>query len=376
MPDDLRDEPAQVRALGPSLTLSRCARPTLGARRRSTYTVLGFVGYGAANLLGVWLAQRWQLALAERLIGVLLPPTAFVLTTAVATAIKGREWLVFYHSLFAALLSVTLASLIAGADLGRALDLATLGIGAFLVFGRLGCFHVACCHGRPLPAKRPLLQRFGVSYGAAHVAVGFWPRWQGRALWPVQLLESAASAAWVLAALAGSAVPGRAAAIYATGYAVTRLLLELLRGDPVRPFRRGLSEAQWASLACLAGVALAWPAWWTLTPLLAAAAVAAALLRTARARALLLPPHLHELDQLARQLLAEPAGSRRDSRLGVGLSCHLLDDGRRDWILSSPHPAWSPAVAAQLAEALWPGAEQLAGRTPGVLHVLEEAGAG
>ncbi|MEZ4362097.1 MAG: hypothetical protein R3B48_18055 [Kofleriaceae bacterium] len=88
------------------------------------------------------------------MIAVLLPPAAFVLTSAAASAIKGREWLVLYHALFAALTSVTLVGFLVGADLRRVLDLSTLGIGAFLVFGRLGCFHVGCCHGRPLRTER------------------------------------------------------------------------------------------------------------------------------------------------------------------------------------------------------------------------------
>ncbi|MBK7535592.1 MAG: prolipoprotein diacylglyceryl transferase [Myxococcales bacterium] len=355
----------------PALALSDCARPRVGARSRSAYTVLGFAGYGVANVLGVWLALAWQLSLVERLIGFLVPPLAFVVTVAVAIVIKGREWLVFYQVLFAALAAVAGAAVATGSALGRLLDLTTLAIGAFLVLGRLGCFHVACCHGRPLRAASGRRWRLGVAYGPAHVAAGFWPRWQGRPLVPVQLVESAASALWVGGALAGSAVPGRAAAIYATGYAVSRFGLELWRGDPVRPYWRGLSEAQWASLLLLVAVALAWPAWWTLVALLASGALALALVRAAPRRSFTLPPHLRELDDLARQLLAEPAPGRRDSQLGVGLSVDLLPDGRRDWILSSHHPAWSLGIAQQLAAALWPQAQVRPGRTPSLVHVIE-----
>lgn len=353
--------------------LSRLARPKLG--RHNAYTALGFAGYGAANVLGVILALGWELSLADRLIGFFVPPVAFLAAMVTATAIKGREWLVFYHALFAALAAVLVAASMAGDQVARLVDLTVLGIGAFLVLGRLGCFRVACCHGRPLGRwTRRRLPQLGVTYGPAHVAAGLWPRWAGRPLVPVQLLEAAASAAWVAAALAGSAEPGRAAVIYGAGYACTRFALELWRGDPVRPFARGLSEAQWASLLLLLVVAALWLSPWTAAAAAGTAAAAVPLVARARRRALCLPPHLHELDRLAREVLADPQHARRDSRLGVGISYHLLGDGRRDWILSSTHPAWSPATAQRLADALWPGAELVAGRTPGITHVIEPAG--
>ena len=73
----------------------------------------------------------------------------------------------------------------------RVSDLVVLLVLAFLAFGRVGCFRVACCHGRPA--------RFGVRYTHAHARLGFPMRWVGRPLVPVQLFEAAASA--VLAAV-------------------------------------------------------------------------------------------------------------------------------------------------------------------------------
>ncbi|HEY6176598.1 MAG TPA: prolipoprotein diacylglyceryl transferase family protein, partial [Kofleriaceae bacterium] len=165
------------------LELARCARPTV--RGRSTYTVLGFAGYAVASLFGAVLATAWGLTLGERVVALVAPPVAFIAVVTVATAIKRREWIVFYQAAFGAVAAVVVTGLAIDARVWRLLDVAVLGIGVFLVFGRLGCFHVACCHGRP--ARR------GVVYGAAHVAVGFWPCWQGRPLFPVQLVESAGS---------------------------------------------------------------------------------------------------------------------------------------------------------------------------------------
>jgi Prolipoprotein diacylglyceryl transferase len=351
---------------------SRLTRPRIG--KHSAYTVLGFAGHGAANALGVVLARRWELGLGDRLIGFLVPPLAFVLATTVATALKGREWIVFYHALFSALAAVALIGALAGEQLARLVDLTVLGIGAFLVLGRLGCFRVACCHGRPIRAGASRwLAAMSVTYDREHVAAGLWPRLAGHPLVPVQLLEAVASAACVGFALAGSAEPGRAAAIYAAGYACVRFALELWRGDPVRPCAAGLSEAQWASLVLAALVASLWLQAWTAIPFAAMVIAAAALVARRRRRELVQPAHLAELDRLAGAVLADPHHARRDSHLGVGLSSHLLDDGRRDWILSSQHPAWSPVTAQRLAAVLWPQAELLVGRTPGVVHLIEPA---
>src|SRR5262245_26389921 len=166
--------------------------------------------------------------------------------------------------------------------MGRLLDVAVLGIGVFLVFGRIGCFHVACCHGRPT-------RRHGVVYDARHVAVGLWPAYAHRPLFPIQLVESGIALALVIAGVAAAAdVPGRGALVFAEGYAIARFTLELLRGDPVRPHALGLSEAQWSSLVDPAVCALVWPS--PVTFAIAAGVVVAAgvLVVRRRSRALLL----------------------------------------------------------------------------------------
>jgi hypothetical protein len=287
---------------------------------------------------------------------------AFLVVITLAKAIKGREWIVFYQALFAAAASVVVAGLVTGGRVWRELDVSVVGIGAFLVFGRIGCFQVACCHGRP--------SRRGVVYGAAHVAVGFLPRWQGRRLFPIQLVEAAGTAVLVALAIARSTTPGAATVVYGTGYAVLRFTLELFRGDVARPYARGVSEAQWCGVVTVVACALAWPSGWTLGPAVAIAAWTAALVLRRRRRELFLPPHVLELDRACAAVAADPAHARRETSLGVGVSCHLLSDGRMDWILSASHPAWSAAAAGRLAADLWPAFELVAGRAPGVVHVL------
>ena len=340
------------------VAFTRCARPQLTARRISSYTILGFTGYVIANVVGVVLASHWDLSLGERLVAFFAPPIAFIVVVTISSAIAGHERIVFYQTAVAGVATVVLIGWLVGAHVGRLLDVVTLCIGSFLVFGRIGCHSVACCHGT--------LGR-GVTYGPPHVAVGFWLRWSGRALWPVQIVESIASGVLVLAGLAWSDEPGHAALIYVLGYAAVRFVLELVRGDGKRPYLRGLSEAQWVAV----GTALVCAAWrpGVVTGALAVAlmAAAAALVARRRHRELLLPPHLFELD---RALAAAGSGERQETSLGVAVSHHALPDGRTDWILSSTHGHWSETTARRLAHRLWPSFELVPGRTTGVIHVL------
>lgn len=352
----------QVRYEKPFGVFGRCVRPTIGARGASTYTVLGFVGYTVASVVCAVLAVCWELSLDERLVALVGPPAAFLAVVSIATAIKGREWIVFYQGAVGAVVVVAAAGIAIDGRILRLVDVAVIGIGTFLVFGRIGCLAVACCHGRP--ARR------GVVYGAAHVAVGLWRRCAGRPLVPIQLFESAGSLILVACAVAASAHPGDAAVVYASGYGVLRFTLELHRGDPVRAYRGGLSEAQWWSIAVLVMAAAAHPSWWTLATLATVAVYAPRLVAHRKRRALWLPPHLAEIDRLCAAALADPVGGSFVSHLGVEVSCARLPDGRIDWILSSQHATWSPATAARMAALLWIDAEVVRGRTRGIVHVI------
>jgi hypothetical protein len=343
------------------LALSRCARPTLTRRSISTYTVLGFTGYAVASLMGSALAMVWELTLTERLIGLLAPPLAFLVVVTVASAIVGRERIVFYQTAFAGVISTAAVAAIAGVRVARLVDLATVGIGTFLVFGRIGCFAVACCHGT--------LGR-GVVYGPDHVRLGFWARWDGRSLWPVQLVESAASGILVVLALAvGASVPGNTAVIYIVGYGALRFALELVRGDAARPHVRGVSEAQWLALISVIACAIWQPSPITIAAAVALAAATTILVACARHRELFQPLHLRELDGCCLEALGDPTHARRATSLGVDLSWHALPDGRIDWVLSSAHPAWSIQAAGRIARALWRDHEVIAGRSSSVVHV-------
>src|SRR5262249_38293875 len=127
------------------------------------------------------------------------------------------------------------------------LDITILGVGAFLVFGRIGCFMVGCCHGRPY--------RWGVRYRDKHASAGF-PRYLvGVPLFPIQLVESAIVLGVVCVGIAIAlqrATPGEALAWYVAAYGVARFSLEFLRGDAERPYYLGFSQPQWISLILIA----------------------------------------------------------------------------------------------------------------------------
>jgi hypothetical protein len=329
---------------------------------RSAYTVLGALGYIAAVTTTTILAIAWQLTLGERLVAVLAPPIAFLAVTTVATALKGREWIVFYQTAAGAIATTMIAGLLIGANLPRLADVTVTGIGTFLVFGRIGCFRVACCHGRPV--------RRGVMYDERHVALGLWSACAYRPLLPVQLIEAVGSALLIGGALLAAAEPGRAACVFAVGYAMMRFVLELLRGDPVRPVFLGVSEAQWWCVVTATACAIARPAWWAIAGATVLAIATLAVAATHRRRELLELRHVRDLDDVCAAVLADPLHAPRDTALGVAATCHELPDGRLDWVWSSSHPAWSLGVATRLAGALCPGAEIFPGRTPGVMHVI------
>jgi len=341
-----------------SFVLNRCTRPTMGGR--SAYTIFGFTGYIVAVIIAVALALRLGLPLGERLVSMLVPPLAFLGTVAVARWRAGYERIVFYEALSACLVSTGLATWLLGGEVARTLDVVATGVGVFLVFGRLGCYRVACCHGRP--ARR------GVRYGRAHVLLGFPAFWAGRPLVPVQLIEAGASLALAGTAAAVSTGNGDAAALFVIGYGLVRFSLELVRGDRDRRYAFGLSEAQRMAVLTSVAAASLHPRFWTFIPtaVLVAGAGLLVITRNTARRSLLRPPHLHEL-----QTVQERLGVAMDAETSEGLRVtrHELPDGRAAFV-------WSRATglplsaAARLATMLDAHAEVVPGRSRDLVHVL------
>jgi len=358
------------------LILDGCARPHVGRRRWGAYFVCGTCGYLAGVLLVSILALRAGLAPAGRLVLAVGPPASLLIAIRVTQSIFGQERIVFYEQAIVTIGVTALLALAAGGPVATTVDLATLGVGTFLAFGRLGCFRVACCYGRS--ARR------GVAYREVHAASGFPSRWVGVRLLPLQLADSMLAATLVSVAtwrwLAG--VPaGVAACIFVSGYGVGRYLLEFGRGDAARPLLAGASEAQWTALVTTAGAALWHPRWWTLGAALVIAAATAALVAARRARIwdwlwLTSPWHVTEVAGQVSNLSLS-LGTSVTTCEGLHLSAARLPDGRLDLIVSRRGRPLAlstmTAMAAQLGRP-WHHWTVVAAHTPGLVHIILDRG--
>ena len=324
-------------------------------------------GAGLILAVAASLALAWRTGLAEWAV---LSLAAFGAMTFLALAmfvkvVTGVERLVYYHHEIAVVAASAFLLRLLRLPLLPYLDIALLGLGLFLVWGRIGCFMVGCCHGRP--------HRWGVRYSAEHARAGFDECYVGVRLLPVQVLESL----WVLlvtsigiALVWNGARPGAAFGWYVAAYSLGRFVFEFLRGDADRPYFRGFSEAQWTSLILVSGVALAeaWAHapyfWWHAA---AAGGLVVAMtgvsivrrFRITRTDRLLHPHHLQEVAELVRKMgIAElpvnPAIHVRRTSLGIQISgsCRQESDSRvRHYALSGSDGAL-PEGSAQVLAAL------------------------
>jgi hypothetical protein len=212
-------------------------------RSVSAFQVCGYAGYTLAIVLGVILVTNRGLSLWV-MGGLVLASALTFLALAMATKIiVGEERLIYYHHEIAIMVVATLLLWVWRQPILPYLDVVILGIGLFLVCGRVGCLMVGCCHGRP--------HQWGVCYRKTHVDAGFTPYFVGIRLFPIQAVESL----WVLVTVAVGTIlvlngfpPGEALAWYVVVYDIGRFCFELMRGDPTRPYFLGFSEGQWISL--------------------------------------------------------------------------------------------------------------------------------
>ena len=110
-------------------------------------------------------------------------------------------------------------------------------------FGRIGCFCVGCCYGRPAP--------WGIAFSHALAAPN------GVRLVPVQLIEAGAEFLifFILVIVTSRGLSGWAPfVVYLACYAPVRFVDEFWRGDTIRGVEAGLSTSQWLSLAAMVGV--------------------------------------------------------------------------------------------------------------------------
>jgi hypothetical protein len=343
----------------------------LGARELSPYRVCGLIGLLAATGVALSMAADRRLSIAVELVLIAVAVAVFLGLALAETALVGRETIVYYHHEIAVLLSVALVAAVLGRPVLAHLDVTATGLGAFLACGRVGCMFAGCCHGRP--GRRGVAF---VAYGESHGADGFPAYLVDTPLRPVQAYEALCATALVACcALVVPSTPGAAFGAYVTGYALIRFLIEVLRGDPVRRYWRGLSEAQWTSLGVV-GLLVVLAASGALPGLaehaaaLALLAVAAVVVACRGERSVLAPRHVRELAALLPAAGPGPGRPRVvETSLGIRLSAGSAD-GVRFYTVTRREGLLDPREALDLASVL----QWLAG-APGAARVVAGAAA-
>ena len=360
---------------------------TLLGQRWPFYGLFVWIGTLSGIALTVWLSLANGVpftATATAIVSGLLAAGALALGTPM---VAGREVYTFYHYQLVVLAAGGGVLALLGGPALPVLDLMGPALALIQAFGRLGCFMAGCCYGRP--------QRWGVCYGDVHADVGFARELVGVRLLPIQAFES--SCLFLLAA-AGAALAlwgapaGSALATYLVGYGAIRFGLEFARGDAVRAYARGFSEAQWTAVTIMtitvaAEIAGLLPRWrWHAAALTAVviAALAVTIYRRIRpSHALFRAAHVSEFARTLDSVPCAPLLSDQPLRvartsLGLGVSAGLLHHQRMHYALSTSGGALSESDARHLAALIlclrYPSASShLLPGGYGVFHVLIEA---
>jgi len=212
-----------------------------------SFHFFGAIGFIAGTFLGVITAKQLQLGLFPVLLMALVGAIVFFALTFLVKLIFGKENIVYYHHEITIMLVCAITLHRFSLPVLPYLDITLLGIGVFLAFGRIGCYSVGCCHGRPW--------KHGVRYGQKHVDAGFTWYYKDVSLLPVQLIESVYVFLIVVSGvvlLVNHAHAGTVLIVYTVIYGLFRYILEFFRGDPERSSWYGLSEAQWTTIILIA----------------------------------------------------------------------------------------------------------------------------
>lgn len=310
---------------------------------------------------------------------------ATFLVVALATKVLlGEERLTCYHHELAVLGACAVYLRVTGQPILAQLDVVATGICAFVAVGRVGCYCVGCCHGRPV-------RRFGACYGEGHLGGGLAPSLVGVRLVPVQLIESVARVGITVVALVmcgRSSRPGVALTLVLVGTAVTRLSLEELRGD-VRPVLFAVSETQLVTVGVCVAVLAASRRGYGIPPMVAAIALVDVTLAmalvvagarhgsTARRRALRAPAQEAVMLDVIRSTSDVAEGVfALTTPLGAIVSASMSEQGH--WALSWPGGSVDVHDARRLATLVVasgsaPGCELSTVVRCGAVHVVRSA---
>jgi hypothetical protein len=289
--------------------MDRIVRPEVKifGRRFSGYFCFVVVGLMSAITLALILTFISG-ASALVTIGMICLNVVILLSFAMATKIAwGFEQYTFYHYMAMVLFCTPFLLKAFGQPVFPYLDLLSLALILNLAVGRIGCFIVGCCHGKPC--------KWGVLYGKKHIHSTFTPFYLGVRLFPLQLLElvlvliTVIAGSWMFVA----SPAGYAFSWVVISYGLERYILEYYRGDAGRPFLKGFSEAQWTSLILMVIVVgteiaglIPFQAWHlvaiavTLASMIAVAIVR--IYRDAPVHRIMNPNHISELSELITNL--------------------------------------------------------------------------
>lgn len=202
----------------------------------------GILGFICGVTLGIILTLRQGLPLWVLGIMSLCGAATFFAHVYIQKWIAGNEKLVYYRHEIAILSINSFMLWLIHQPVLPFLDITLLGVGTFLAFGRVGCYNVGCCHGKPC--------KIGVVYKQEHANEGFPQYYVGIRMFPLPLIESFFVVITVVIGvwLFLSPFPKGTVLIWYTAfYGTVRFILEFFRGDPERPYFLGLSEAQWTT---------------------------------------------------------------------------------------------------------------------------------
>jgi hypothetical protein len=205
--------------------------------KAAPYLTFGICGIaaGLAAFLALGLARdQALLRLFPAAVGSVL---SFVAAGLARKALRGREYHVLLTDALLAMATVAAIAASTGSSIATILDPYTIGLGVFLVFGRIGCLAGGCCYGGDSP--------IGVRYSYESSPA---PYLGGVRLFPVQLVE----AIWIFAVTLVSLVvllvrgaDGSATWTWLLTYGSGRFVLDLARGDRAKRRVGALTSAQW-----------------------------------------------------------------------------------------------------------------------------------
>lgn len=354
------------------------------------FHVCGYTGLALAVFLSMSLVMIRGLS-PFVMAGVVITAVLTFLGLAMVTKIiTGEEYLTYFHHEIAIFSISALCLGLLGQPVLAYLDITMLGVGAFLMCGRIGCLMVGCCHGRP--------HDWGVCYRQEHVKAGFAHYLDGVRLFPIQAVESLFVGFIVLVGswfVVSGQPHGVAFSWYIVAYDIGRFTFEFVRGDVDRPYFAGFSESQWISLFLTAGVVLAeWAGIlpWQIWHGVAAVGLAAIMigLRFHRQKhpaenQLLSPFHIEEVALALNRTLTNPkkgVAPLQKTSLGVCISSGLIDHPSgpiKQYSFSSTNGTVNSKTAPILARLVLQlrhpvGANELIASQNDVFHLLVRSG--